>query len=157
MTFINSSPNTSPIFIKRPILESIQLSSEVVGRIPGVATPIQLYSAGGAGGLIETIEVVALGANVQSVLRLYYLLPLSSGYKLFREVLLPAVTIISNDNALAGYPVRVSLPKIMFPASPNPSTPNDGLRVPSGVEIAAALGTAIASGVIVSCFGGEFS
>ncbi len=154
---INAPPNTSPIFIKRPILESIQLQTEVVGRVPGVAIPIQLYSAGGAGGLIETIEVVALGANVQTVLRLYYSLPLGSGFKLFRETLLPAVATVSNDNIITGYPVRVALPKIMFPASPNPATPNDGLRVPNGVEIAAALGTAIASGIIVSCFGGEFS
>ncbi len=94
---------------------------------------------------------------MQSVLRLYYSLPLGNGYQLFRETLLPAVAAVSNDNIIANYPIRIALPKIMFPASPNPATPNDGLRVPNGVEIAAALGTAIASGVIVSCYGGEFS
>lgn len=154
---INASPNTQPIFIKRPILESVKLVGQVVGREPGTATPVQLYTGGPAGGLIESIEVIALGANVQTVLRLFYRLPLGDGYQLFRETSLPAVSAAPTDNVITGYPVRVALPKIMFPASPNPATPNDGLRVPSGVEIAIALGVPIVSGVIVSCYGGEFS
>lgn len=154
---ITASPNISPIFIKRPLLESVFLYNEIVGRDVGSATPTLLYTGGAAGGLIEAIEVYALGANVQSVLRLFYSLPLGTGYNLFCETLLPAVAAAPADNVIAGYPVKVALPKIMFPASPNPAVPNEGLRVPAGVEIAVALGTIIDSGVVVSCFGGEFS
>lgn len=154
---IAPSPNTQPVFIRRPILASVRLVGQIANRDPGSATPELLYTGGAAGGLIESIEVYPLGTNVKSVLRLYYRLPFLAGYQLFREIVLPAVGAAPADDVITGYPVRVPLAKIMFPASPNPSTPNDGLRVPSGVEIRCALGVAIASGVIVTLTGGEYS
>lgn len=153
---IKASANISPIFIRTPVIATVKLQGQIANRDTGTATPELLYAAGSAGGFIETIEIYPLGANVKTVLRLYYTLPYLAGYQLFREVTLPAVAAAPTDDVITGYPIKVSLPKVLFPASPNPAVPNEGLRVPSGCEIRCALGVAIASGVIVTATGGDY-
>lgn len=157
MTALPASANVSPIFIRTPQLTSVKLAAQTANRDPGSSVPELLYTGGAAGGLIESIEVYPLGVNVKSVLRLYYTQPFKTGYFLFRETVLPAITAAVNDDVLTGYPIRVALPKILAPASPDPAKPNDGLRVPAGIEIRCALGVAIASGVIVTLTGGDYN
>lgn len=152
----NPSANVSPIFIRRPLIVSLRLQGQVANRETGTNTPDLLLSGGSTGALIESIEVYPLGTNIKTVLRLYYTQPPVPGFILFREVVLPAVAAAPTDDVITGYPIKVSLPKILAPASPDPTKPNDGLRIPAGVEIRAALGVAIASGVIVTCFGGDY-
>lgn len=159
MTYTSSipvSPNVSPIFIKRPLIASARLKTEVIPRDPGTIIPVTLYTAVGAGAFIESLQIMSLGANIKSVLRVYYKLPLSSTYDLFTERTIPAIATAAADEKLQDNPLTVDLPKVLFPASPNPQVPNGGLRIPPGVEIAVGLGVAIASGVVVTIFGGEY-
>lgn len=156
MAELRQSPNISPIFVRYPAIAHCRLTNQVCNRDPGTTVPELLYSAGTAGSFVEAIQVTALGANIQSVLRLYYSLPFVAGYHLLSETPLPAVTVTPSDNAIASYPVLVKLPKVLFPASPNPSIPNEGLRLPQGAELRCALGSAIASGINVTAFAGEY-
>lgn len=159
MTYSNTpapSANVSPIFIRRPLIASLRLQEQITNRETGTATPDLLLAGGASGSLIESIEVYPLGVNIKTVLRLYYTQPPTPGFILLREVTLPAVAAAPTNDVITGYPIKVSLPKILAPASPDPTKPNDGLRIPAGVEIRAALGVAIASGVIVTCFGGDY-
>lgn len=159
MTYSNTpapSANVSPIFIRKPLIASVLLKEQIALRLPINQLPVTLCSGGSAGSFIETIEVMALGNNIKSVLRLYYKLPLETQYRLFTEHTLPAVANASETDALADYPRGVDLPKVLFPASPDPTKPNGGLRLPAGCEIAVALGIAVAEGVVVTVFGGDY-
>lgn len=163
MTLAN--PNTQPIFIRRPAWHGVKLAgTEVVSRSPTVEIPALLVTGVDPGCLKETIQVMALGVQVKSSLRFYWSDPiLTQGkYWLFHEVALPAVTAAPADDILTtspsgGYPLTVTLPKILSPASPDTTKPNQALRVPGGAEIRIGLGTAVASGYTVIAMGGDYA
>lgn len=154
---VRASPNTSPIFVKYPIVGYARLAGQVVNRDPGVSNPVLLLASNDKGSFIESIEVNPLGVNIQTVLRLYLLHPvISSSWLLVDELLLPAVTTAPADNVITGYPLSVVLPPVLFPASSQPGTPNRGLRLPANSQLAVALGTAVASGYNVIAYGGDY-
>jgi len=149
--------NVQPVFIKDPLIWQVTLKDQVVNRSPGSAVPVLLGTAGDDGSLIETIQVYPLGDNVATVARFFYQLQGTTGYTLLPfELSLTATSSTGNTTAISGYPLEVVLPKILFPASPTPGTPNRGLRLPAGTQLYTALGTAVATGVIVSCYGGDY-
>ncbi|ABA24670.1 hypothetical protein Ava_D0005 [Trichormus variabilis ATCC 29413] len=147
--------NTQPIFIKNPIIWTVTLTNEVVNRSPGAAVPKLLGTAGTNGTLIEAIQAYPLGDIVASPLRIFLKAPSSSDYVLLAETSLTSVSGSGNTTAIANYPIEVTLPRILFPASQTPATPNRGLRLPTGYALYAALGTATA-GVIVTATGGDY-
>jgi hypothetical protein len=156
-TPVRANPSPSPVFIRQPVLNVVKLTNQIVDRVPsGTTNPIPLYAAGDNGGLVEAIEVYALGVNVKSVLRLYVAGIDSDEYYLLRELVLPVVTTAPADDIITGYPIRLDLFKILFPASSDPAKPNTGARVPPGFELAVALGAAIAAGVNVVLTGGDY-
>lgn len=144
--------NTQPIFLDTPILWTATLTSEVVNRSPGSAVPKLLGTGGANGSLIETIRAYPLGDNVVSVIRVFG----GSGYTLLAEATLPVVTSSGNVSAIANYPIEITLNKILSPASCDANTPNRAFRLPAGYSLYVALGTAIASGVIVVAAGGNY-
>lgn len=160
------APNTQPPFIKRVgIINSVRLTNQVCLRDGTGGTPVTIYdptiSGDGNGALCEAIQVMPVGVNTASVLYLFFQLATvtPARWDFFQELVLPAVTAIpTNAGLTAGgsYPLSVTLPPILFPASSSPATPNRGLRLNAeGVIWGVGLGTAIAAGVNVTMFGGE--
>jgi len=161
------APNTQPPFIKRVgILNSVRLTNQTCLRDGTGGTPVSIYdpaiNGDGNGAVCETIQIMPVGINVASVLYLFFQLATvtPARWDFFQEIALPAVTATPNNavlTAAGSYPLSVPLPTVLYPASQTPSTPNRALRLNAeGVIWGVALGTAIAAGVNVTLFGGEF-
>lgn len=158
------TPNTQPTFIKRVgILNSVRLTNQTCARDGTGGTPVTVYdptiNGDGNGALVEAIQIQPVGVNVASVLFLFFQLSTvtPARWDFWQEIALPAVTAAPTAAALTSggtYPLQVTLPPLLSPA---PSTViRTGLRLNgSGVIWGIALGTAIASGVNVTLFGGE--
>ncbi|HEY9598370.1 MAG TPA: hypothetical protein V6D33_11930 [Cyanophyceae cyanobacterium] len=160
------APNTQPTFMKRGgILNSVRLINQTCLRDGTGGTPVTLYdpsiNGDGNGAICEVIQIMPVGVNVATVLYLFFQLATVTPVRwdFWQELALPAVTAIPNNATLTAggsYPLTVTLPQILFPASQTPATPNRGLRLNAeGVIWGVALGTAIAAGVNVTMFGGE--
>lgn len=109
----------------------------------GTGTVVTIFTAGADGALIERFRVQALGTNVASVLRFF----LNNGgsnatpanNSLIHEATCAATTI-SEVAALAPVEVLPSMP----------------IKLEAGYKINIALGTAVAAGLQVTAFGGDF-
>lgn len=152
------SANRQPIFISRGgVLGYAKLTNQVVSLDGATGTPVELYnssSRNSAGAIIENISVMPLGVNVATVLRFFFRfasMDLGLWYP-WLDVTLPAITAIANNaKADANYPLYVTLPTLIFPEN------TKGIRLnPESISIGAGLGAAIASGVIVTLWGGEY-
>lgn len=112
-----------------------------------------ILTAGTRGIVVDEIVVRPVGQNVATVLRLF----LNNGQDintaqnnaLIHEVPIDATSAISQTTAYSGYRVEIA--------------GNDGeLKppipyLPSGHSLFATIGTAVAGGLVVSCFGTEMS
>lgn len=147
-----NSPNTQPIFIRNPSINSLVLSTELGELLPtSTLVPRTLLSAADPGSLIETIEIQPTGAMVASVLNLYlYNVTGTQGQsRLISRTALPEIITI---DTLA--PITVQLPLTNSPL--NSLSGSRSIRIPNGWELRAALSTAIANPVIVTAFGGSY-
>lgn len=148
-----NSPNTQPIFIRTPAIHSIVLRDELGETSPTSTTVPKTFIIGpDPATAIESIQVINTGVSVPTLLNLY--LYSSTGTqgqsRLISQTSIPAA-------AAAPYmPIVVQLPKTLSPASPDPSVPNQLLRIPEGWELRAALSVAIVNPVIVTAFGGNY-
>lgn len=145
--------NTQPIFFKSPILWQTTLTNEVVGRQPGSSVPKLLGTAGSEGTLIETIQIFPLGNVSNNQLRLFRLI--GSTYTLLLETPLPSVSP-SDTGAVTGYPVEVTLPKTVSPATCDAATPHRTLKLPAGEVLYCALSTASSAPIMVMALGGNY-
>jgi hypothetical protein len=142
----NNSPNTQPIFIRTPAINSLVLSTELGELLPtSTLVPKTLLTASDPGSLIETIEIQPTGVMVATVLNLYlYSATGTQGQsRLISMTNLPAITAIGTDA-----PISVLLPLTNSPL--NSLSGSRSIRIPSGWELRAALSTAIANPVIVT-------
>lgn len=171
---MSDAPNTSPAFIQTVGIlgQPVQLSNQVASRGAPGSNPVDIYDptqssyAQGNGALVESIEVMATGTMVQTVLLLFYQVTTETTpvWRFAREVFLPAVTTTPNNNVLTtspanAYPVEMELPKIHSPAVADADNTYRGLRLNSlnrAIKWGVALGTAIASPVTVTMYGGEY-
>ncbi len=119
---MTSRPNTEPIFGYQPIRWRVALTTQTYPRDGGDASPptgaireLKLLGiAGEAGAIIESIEITATGTVGVNVLLLFTLQQDEANYvKLSNEATLPSATG-SLTQAIAGYPVNVILPNILF-------------------------------------------
>jgi len=147
MTTISLSPNTQPIYPREIIRFRTNLTLQVVPRNVTTQTPVLLGVAGDNGSIIHSIDVHHLGDNVATVVRLWTQQTDETVYFLENELSLIAVAGSTNAAAIA--PVPFVLPAIL------PGT-NTGLHLEAGESLFGALGTAIASGVIVIVRGGDY-
>lgn len=146
------SPNTQPIFIRVPSINSIVLSTELGELLPtSTLVPKTLLTASDPGSLVETIEIQSTGARVETYLNLYlYSATGTQGQsRLISRTLLPEIVSIDNQA-----PITVLLPLTNSPL--NSLSGTRSLRIPAGWELRAALSTAIATPVIVTAFGGSY-
>lgn len=166
MATLPVSPNTQPVFIRRVgILNSVRLTNQVCNRDGTGGTPVTLYdpaiNGDGNGALVEAIQIMPIGVNAASVLYLFFQLATvtPTRWDLWNEINIPAVTAAPNTSIQTSgstYPLTVQLPPLLSPA-PNSASANRGLRMNgSGVIWGVALGTAIAAGINVTLFGGEY-
>lgn len=139
--------NTLPIFPLTPINWSVKLTNQTVPRDITTQVPVEFGTAGKNGGLIHTIFCTHLGGNVATVVRLYLKGETDDGYKLLRELTLPAVTTATEAAEIA--PINFTLPSIL------PSG-NAGLHLAPNSALYLGLGTAIASGINVWAIGGNY-
>lgn len=139
--------NTLPIFPLTPINWSVKLTNQTVPRDITTQVPIEFGTAGKNGGLIHTIFVQHLGANAGTVVRLYFKGETDDGYKLLRELTLPAIGSATEAAEIA--PINFTLPWIL------PSG-NVGLHLAPNSSLYLGLGTAIASGINVWGIGGQY-
>lgn len=146
------APNTQPIFPKTIIHWQKKLTNEVVARDPGAGVPVLFGSAGANGALIHAIYGMALGTNVDTVLRIYMKTSDVAGYFLLLE----------HDMGSSADPgggaqinrVDVAMPFIL-PGNVG-SGVNMGMHIPAGASIYAALGTNVAAGWIIHMVGGDY-
>ncbi len=139
--------NTQPIYPGEVLRWKATVASQTVPRVPTVQVPVKLGTAGENGAIIHRIDCQHLGNNIATVVRLYSQMAGAVAYNLELELDLTAVTTANETNAIA--PVAFTLPSIL-PAG------NTGLHLASGESLYIALGTAIASGIIVTARGGNY-
>jgi uncharacterized protein involved in high-affinity Fe2+ transport len=112
-----------------------------------------VFTAGAEGSRIDAIKVRALGTNVQSVLRVFVndgLGTAAVNFSLVHEVKLPATTANAAD-------VNQTADIVLLPA--NYDNVGNGVLPPylkAGQKIYVSIGTAIAAGVAVTAFGGDY-
>lgn len=165
-----AAPNTSPAFIQTVGILGYpaELTSQVCTRDAPGSIPLTIYDptadyAQGNGALVEVIRAEATGVTAASCLLLFYRLMEDSSPKWRKaaEIALPAVGTVPTNAAIAGYPVELPLPKILFPVpSAGTTTQFTGLRlnpperpIQWGVALTVAVGTAP---IIVTMYGGEY-
>lgn len=170
---MTDSPNTAPAYMQTMgiIGQPVDISNQVCDRLAPGENPVIIYDptqnyAQNNGALAEQIEVMARGVMVQTVLLFFHKLPTETTptWRLAGEVFLPAVTAAPNNNILttspAGtYPLSVPLKKILSPVSSDANNPHRGLRLNSlerPFQWGVGVGTAIASPVTVTMYGGEY-
>ncbi len=139
--------NTLPIFPVKPLNWNVKLSNQIAPRNISTQVPVEFGIAGDNGSLIHTMFVQHLGVNVATVVRLYLKGASDDGYRLLRELSLPAIGSVSEAAEVAT--INFALPPIL------PSG-NTGLHLAPGNTLYLALGTAIASGINVWALCGEY-
>lgn len=142
-----ANPNVQPIYPKNIIYWKAKLLAQITPRNITTETPVLLGTVGDNGCLIHAIDVRHLGDNVATVVRLYSKLADDTVYYLENELTLAATSSSNNTTAIA--PVSFTLPTIL------PAT-NTGMHLEGGVSLYCSLGTAIASGVILTIRGGDY-
>ena len=107
----------------------------------GTGTVLTVFTAGAEGSYVQEISARAAGTNVASVLRVF----LNNGSSnatlanniLIAEMALPATTL-TEVAALADYTIQIQR------------------AIPAGYVLNVTLGTTVAAGYFVSCFGGNY-
>lgn len=142
-----ANPNVQPIYPKNVIFWKAKLSNQVTPRNITTESPLLLGTVGDNGCIIHAIDVRHLGDNIATVVRLYTRYSGESEYFLEDELSLSAVSGSTNTAAIPEVPFV--LPAIL------PSG-NTGIHLEAGVDLYCSLGTAIASGIIVTVRGGDY-
>lgn len=130
--------NFNPIFIGTPKAPQVSTGTSANTNLDGSGVISLLYTAGAFGGKIEKVYLQHLGTNVATVVRFFLDNTGSNGYKLLYEVGIPANTL---DQTAA------SNPQIIQEAN---------FIVPAGGKIGITIGTAVASGLMVTGQGGDY-
>lgn len=149
---MSNSPNTQPIFIRTPAINSIVLATELGDTLPtSTLVPKTLLTASDPGSLVETIEIQSTGVRVATYLNLYlYSATGTQGQsRLVSRTLLPEIVSLDNQS-----PITVLLPQTNSPL--NSLSGTRALKISAGWELRAALSTAIDTPVIVTAFGGSY-
>lgn len=133
--------NTTPVFTGTPRISYLTTGTAANTNLDGTATVATIFTAGANGSIVQQISLWNLGTNVATVIRLFVNNG-SSNTVAANNALIYEVTIAANTVSQ----VAASIPYII---SPN-------IILPAGYKINATTGTAIASGVMVSCQGGDF-
>lgn len=142
--------NTAPIYTLAPLVEwgATDGNGGAAGSLKtantakdGTGTVLTVFTAGTDGSYVQEIRARAAGTNVASVLRVF----LNNGGSnatlannvMIAELPLPATTI-TEVAAQADYTISIQR------------------AIPAGYKLNVTLGTTVAAGYFVSCFGGNY-
>lgn len=132
--------NTDPIYVLTPIV-GIGTITTANTAMDGTGTVVTLETGGTNGSYIENVSARGLGTNVATALRLFLnngsTNATASNNALIADVTLPATTA-SNNSALS--PIDIPL----------------NIRIPSGWNLNATIGTTVAAGYALTSFGGDY-
>lgn len=107
----------------------------------GTGTVLTVFTAGSEGSYVQEIRARAAGTNVASVLRVFLNNGLTNATLannvMIAELPLPATTL-TEVAALADYTINIQR------------------AIPAGYKLNVTLGTTVAAGYFVSCFGGNY-
>jgi hypothetical protein len=141
--------NTIPIFPLTPKVSWGTVATANTAK-DGTGTMVTVFTAGAEGSRIDQIKARALGTNTATVLRFF----INNGSDnetpanntLVHEITV-ASTTLSEVAALADNDIIIAKGADWFPAI---------LYLPAGYKINVAVGTTIAAGLHVTCFGGDY-
>ena len=129
--------NINPIFILEPKVGQVSTGTSANTALDGSGTVTLLFTAGANGAKLETIKLVHLGTNIATVVRFFLDNTGSAGYKLIHEISVSANTLDQTSASV----------QITYDAN---------LIVPALGKVGVTIGTAIASGIMVSASGGNY-
>lgn len=137
--------NTQPIFPLTPNVDGGKVITADTAYETPSTNPVTVFTAGSDGSRVDAIKVRALGTNIDTVLRLF--IYTGSTYYLMYEIQLSASTA-SADN-ITGTDIDLlrdtgyeAMPVIPY--------------LPATYTIVATVGTTVASGWMVTVFGGDY-
>lgn len=129
-----------PIF---PVLPKIGSGKVLTANtaVDGTGTLVSVFTSGLKGAIIDSISMVHLGTNIATVLRLF--VKDGSNYYLLFEKTIAACTVSQVAESVF-YDIQFN------------GTDRKRLILPPSAEIVACVGTTIAAGIQVTCFGGNY-
>jgi hypothetical protein len=138
--------NTQPIF---PITQNIDggkvITADTSYETP-TTNPVTVFTAGENGSRIDAIKVRALGTNIDTVLRLF-IYDNVSVYYLAYEIQLAASTAAADNITGTDVDLLRDTGYEAMPVIP---------YLPAGYKIIATVGTTVATGWMVTVFGGDY-
>lgn len=141
--------NTIPIFPLTPKLSWGTVATANTAK-DGTGTQVTVFTAGVNGARIDQIKVRALGTNVATVLRFFVNNgsdnATAANNSLAHETTIAATTL-SEVAALTDYDITLTKGTDVFPPIP---------YLPAGYKINVTIGTTIAAGLQVTCWGGDY-
>ncbi len=134
--------NTSPIFVKQVRQSYISTGLNANTALDGSGTVATVFTADATNGSkVETVTLQHLGTNIATVVRLF----VNNG----------STNATAANNALV-QEFTMAACTLSQTAASVPMTWNANLYLPAGYKLNVTIGTAIASGVMVSAQGGDF-
>lgn len=134
--------NTSPIFNKTPRQSFLTTGTTANTLFDGTGTVATIFTADATNGSkIETVNLWHMGTNVATVVRFF----INNG----------SVNSVAANNALVEE-VAMAAYTATQTTSSTPVVWNANLYMPAGYKLNVTIGTAVASGVMVSAQGGDY-
>ena len=149
--------NTQPIFIKKPIVLTCELSNQTVpGPRVGSSVPQLLGKGGENGSLIEEIRISRSGDHPNTAIYLFLKSDESSDYVVWTRLLMEDPGSFDPEDNVYSTPVSVPLHKLLSPASCDGTSPHLGLRIPPGFGLYAGVTVATSNPFILIAMGGDY-
>lgn len=133
--------NTTPVFTGTPRISYLTTGTAANTNLDGTGTVATIFTAGANGSIVQQISLWNLGTNVATVIRLF----VNNG----------STNTVAANNALI-YEVAIAANTVSQTAASATYIIAPNIILPAGYKINATTGTAIASGVMVACQGGDF-
>lgn len=133
--------NTTPIFLSTPKSSFVSTGVNANTALDGTGTVALAFTAGTNGSKVEQVQMEHLGTNVATVVR-FFINNGSSNTTAANNSLVYEVTMAANTLSQTA----ASTPVVFYP----------NWVLPTGYKINVTIGTAIAAGVQVTCFGGDY-
>lgn len=132
--------NVQPIFPAIPKVGSGKVLAANTA-VDGTGTLVPIFTAGANGSIVDSLSIVHLGTNVVTVLRVF--VKDGVNYDLIFEK-----TVAANTGVQTAESVQYD---ILFNG-----TDRKRLILPPNAQLMACVGTVIAAGIQVTCFGGDY-
>lgn len=133
--------NTTPIFTGTPRTSYITTGVNANTALDGTGTVATAFTAGANGSVVQQISFLCMGTCVATVARVF----INNG----------STNATAGNNALV-YEVPIIANTLSQTAASVPVYISPNFILPAGYKINITIGTAIAAGVMVTCFGGDF-